>query len=219
VLLCIYRLFFHPLAKYPGPLAYKLSGWPLLWQAYTGDRHIHHLLDHERYGPIVRISPNILSFNTASALHTIYAPRNANVKKGEWYKTFDIAAGTYSSFTETDRERHAIKRRWMSPAFSTESIKVNEARLVDVVERFCATLMQSCQKGSEGDGWGKKWNASEMSTYLGFDIMGALIFGSDFCSVQEERNRPLANSVLPASMLMYWVRARIPWMTHGILRY
>jgi cytochrome P450 len=200
-LLCLYRIYFHPLAKYPGPLSYKLSGWPLLWQAYTGDRHIYHLLDHEKYGPIVRISPNTISFNTASALHTIYAPRNANVKKGEWYKTFDIAAGTYSSFTETEKDNHAVKRRWMTPAFSAESLKVNESRVLDIITRFCDTLTE---EGKE-DGWSKKWDASEISTYVGFDIMGALVFGSDFKSVQEEQNRPLANSVLPASMLMYWV--------------
>jgi hypothetical protein len=48
--LSIYRVYFHPLAKYPGSLSYKLSSWPLLWQAYRGDRHIWHLLDHEKYG-------------------------------------------------------------------------------------------------------------------------------------------------------------------------
>ncbi|KAH7066097.1 isotrichodermin C-15 hydroxylase [Paraphoma chrysanthemicola] len=199
VALCIYRVYFHPLAKYPGPISYKLSGWPLLWQAYTGDRHIWHLKDHEEYGDIVRIAPNTLSFNTASALSTIYGPRSANVQKGEWYKTFDIAAGAYSSFTETDREKHAVRRRWMTPAFSAESLKVNESRVIDVIERFCNTLTP------RSSGWGEKWNASEMSTYLGFDIMGALVFGSDFRTVQEEENRHLANSVLPASMLMYWV--------------
>jgi hypothetical protein len=48
--LSIYRIYFHPLARYPGPLSYKLSAWPLLWQAYQGDRHIWHLKDHEKYG-------------------------------------------------------------------------------------------------------------------------------------------------------------------------
>ncbi|CAO2649685.1 Nn.00g009770.m01.CDS01 [Neocucurbitaria sp. VM-36] len=196
---CIYHLLFHPLARYPGPLSYKLSGWPLLWQAYTGDRHIWHLKDHEKYGSIVRIAPDTLSFNTASALSTIYGLRSANVKKGEWYKTFDIAAGTYSSFTETDRENHAIKRRWMSPAFSADSMKANEPRVINIVDRFCETL------GPVASGWGVKWNMSEMCTYLGFDIMGALVFGCDFKTVQEKQNRDLANSVLPASMLMYWI--------------
>jgi cytochrome P450 len=211
-LLCIYRVYLHPLSSYPSPLSYKLSGWPLLWQAYTGDRHIHHYLDHEKYGPVVRISPNTLSFNTASALHTIYATRNANVKKGEWYKTFDIAAGTYSSFTETDREKHAAKRRWMGPIFSPESLRLNEENVLGIIRRFCEALRRFGQDGMEesDSDWGEKWNASEMSTYLGFDIMGSLVFGTEFETVQDDENRPLANSVLPASMLMYWVRSPYP---------
>ncbi|KAJ4351841.1 uncharacterized protein N0V89_007185 [Didymosphaeria variabile] len=150
-------------------------------------------------GPIVRIAPNTLSFNTRSALNAIYGTRTANVKKGEWYKTFDIAAGTYSSFTETDREKHSIKRRWMAPAFSTESIKANEPLLIDIIERFCESLKP------DGDGWGEKWNAHQMSVYLGFDMMGALVFGSDFKSVQEEGTRDFADCVLPAQKLLYWL--------------
>ncbi|KAF2731922.1 cytochrome P450 [Polyplosphaeria fusca] len=195
----IYRVTLHPLAKYPGPIRYKLSGWPLLWQAFKGNRHIWHLKDHEKYGPIVRIGPNTLSFNTETALSTIYGPRGANVKKGEWYKTFDIAAGAYSSFTETDREKHAIKRRWLSPAFSAESMKINEPVIINIIERFCDTI----RPGKEG--WGQSWNATDIMTYLGFDIMGALVFGCDFRTVQEETNRDLAESVLPASQFLYWV--------------
>jgi cytochrome P450 len=152
-------------------------------------------------GPIVRIAPNTLSFNTASALTTIYGSRSANVKKGEWYKTFDVAAGTYSSFTETDREMHAVRRRWLTPVFSADSLKAGEGRVIAIIERFCETI-----KPKDGGGWGKKWNASDMSTYLGFDIMGAMVFGAEFRTVQEGGNRALAESVLPASMLMYWVR-------------
>jgi hypothetical protein len=119
--------------------------------------------------------------------------------KGEWYKTFDIAAGTYSSFTETDRDFHAVKRRWVSPSFSTESLNANERGVIDIIESFCNTIQPST------DGWGAKWNASEMSIYLGFDIMGALVLGCEFKTVQEKNNRDLANSTLPAGMLMYWV--------------
>jgi cytochrome P450 len=150
-------------------------------------------------GPLVRIAPNTLSFNTETALSTIYGPRSANVEKGEWYKTFDIAAGSYSSFTETDRDMHAVRRRWLSPVFSTESLSENEPRVIEVIERFCKTLRPTTS------GWGEKWSASELSTYLGFDIMGALVFGCDFRTVQEEENRPLARSVLPATRLMYYI--------------
>ncbi|KAF2002146.1 benzoate 4-monooxygenase cytochrome P450 [Amniculicola lignicola CBS 123094] len=206
IVLSIYRLTLHPLAKYPGPIRYKLSDWPLFWQAYKGNRHIWHLKDHEKYGPIVRIAPNTLSFNTDTALSTIYGPRTANVKKGEWYKTFDIAAGAYSSFTETDKDKHAVKRRWVTPIFAPESLKANEPVIIDTITKFCDTIKPP------SNGWGTKRNGSVDATYLGFDIMGSLVFGHGFRSVQEEENRDLADSVLPASMFLYWI-SYIPLVT------
>jgi cytochrome P450 len=95
---------------------------------------------------------------------------------------------------------HAVRRRWITPVFSTDSLRAGEGRVIEIIERFCETI-----KPKDG-GWGEKWNASDMSTYLGFDIMGAMVFGAEFRTVQEEENRALAESVLPASMLMYWVR-------------
>ena len=92
----------------------------------------------------------------------------------------------------------------MSPAFSVDSTKSNEPRIIDIIERFCDTIAETADDGRSQDGWGKRWNASEMATYLGFDIMGALVFGSDFRSVQAEENRKLARSVLPATKLLYW---------------
>ncbi|KAF2465350.1 cytochrome P450 [Lindgomyces ingoldianus] len=205
LLLSIYRVYLHPLSKFPGPIRYKLSGWPLLWQAYKGNRHLFHLKDHEKYGPIVRISPSTLSFNTAPSLATIYGSRTVPVKKGEWYKTFDVAAGTYSSFTETDKAIHATKRRWVSPAFSDLSQRANETLIIDVIERFCETIRPRRREGGDKGGWGEKWNASVLTTYLGFDIMGALVFGCDFRTVQEVGYRDLADSILPASKFLYWV--------------
>lgn len=195
----IYRLYFHPLAKYPGPLRYKLSSLPLLWQAYRGNRHLYHLRDHEKYGPIVRIAPDTLSFNTATALSTIYGSRNANVQKSEFYKTFDYTAGAWSTLTETDKDVHAAKRRWVAPIFSAESIKVSEPLIVDVIERFCETIKPA------GQGWGEKWNATNMSNYLGYDIMGQWLLGVDFRAVQEKTYRNIADSLLPVAQLMYWI--------------
>lgn len=89
----------------------------------------------------------------------------------------------------------------MSPAFSVESIKANESLVLDIIQRFCEVLKHA------DSAWGPKWDMSEMSTYLGFDIMGALVFGCDFQTVKDIVHRDLANSVLPASKLMYWVQS------------
>lgn len=48
--LAIYRLYFHPLAKYPGPLLWKLTQWPEARSAWSGRRHVDLELLHEKYG-------------------------------------------------------------------------------------------------------------------------------------------------------------------------
>lgn len=48
--LVIYRVFFHPLAKYPGPFLAKISDAYQLYHAYKGDRHLEFWRMHQRYG-------------------------------------------------------------------------------------------------------------------------------------------------------------------------
>ena len=46
----IYRLYFHPLAKVPGPLGNKISGWSHVSAAQSGRRHVWLFELHKKYG-------------------------------------------------------------------------------------------------------------------------------------------------------------------------
>lgn len=46
----VYRLYFHPLAKFPGPFWAKLSTFPAWWHSKNQDRHLWHLGLQEQYG-------------------------------------------------------------------------------------------------------------------------------------------------------------------------
>ena len=46
----VYRVFFHPLAKYPGPFLAKITDAYQLYHAYKGDRHLEFWRMHEKYG-------------------------------------------------------------------------------------------------------------------------------------------------------------------------
>ena len=68
-----YNLTFHQLAlKYPGPIWGKASVLYQVYQQLTG-RMPHTLQNlHQKYGPIVRVAPNELSFDKSSAWKEIY---------------------------------------------------------------------------------------------------------------------------------------------------
>ena len=85
---CLHRLYFHPLKSHPGPLFARLTPLPDLYHAYRGDKHIHFLHVHAKYGPVVRFAPNSLSINDPAALRAIYG-HGANVQKSEaFYHAF-----------------------------------------------------------------------------------------------------------------------------------
>lgn len=46
----IYRLYFHPLAKYPGPFWSKISEFPSYWHGIKQDRHLWLYRIQEEYG-------------------------------------------------------------------------------------------------------------------------------------------------------------------------
>lgn len=66
-MVAIYRLTFHPLAKYPGPLLDRITQWPEAISAWRLSRHLDLDRLHERYG----MSCQILLFGLCYSLrHT-----------------------------------------------------------------------------------------------------------------------------------------------------
>jgi len=71
----IYRLSFHPLARIPGP---RLAAISNIWQArHVRDGRARELGKtlHKRYGPVVRVGPNEVWFNSQEAFKEIYSTR------------------------------------------------------------------------------------------------------------------------------------------------
>ncbi|KAK2771085.1 trichothecene c-15 hydroxylase [Colletotrichum kahawae] len=71
VLLPLYNILLHPLRKYPGPKLWAASQIPWL-RSYTGGLYHVKLRDmHEKYGPVIRVGPNELSFTSPEAWQAI----------------------------------------------------------------------------------------------------------------------------------------------------
>ncbi|EXJ70268.1 uncharacterized protein A1O5_06336 [Cladophialophora psammophila CBS 110553] len=168
----VYRLYFHPLARYPGPWYMKISGWYDFFIAYGEHRHLHFQYLHQKYGPVVRYGPNELAYNTPSAFQAIYGFK-ANVQKGHAV-TVGVTSDpdSRSTFSETDKQRAMKKRRVLSQGFSESALSSAESFMISQIETLCKQLANTSTE--------KVKDLSLWLNYLAYDIMGEVVFGRSF---------------------------------------
>lgn len=216
----VYRLTFHPLAKYPGAVVSRISSLSIPFQAASGDRHLRQLQEHRQYGrssadtahsgsqldagPVVRIGPSSLSFASPAALRTIYQSGRAHnpLRKSDYYKTVDAPAGAYSTHTETNLKKHAFRRRILDFAFSDASMRSAEKFIIQNIDTFCGVLGPG---GDNKGSWSEARDMSKYCTYFTYDVMGDLIFGKRFDCMTSPENRYVPKLITDSSWLLYWV--------------
>jgi hypothetical protein len=68
------------LNKFNGPFVASFSNLWKLWYAFSSSQKQLYVDIHRKYGDIVRLGPNELSFADPQAIHDIYGPNGASQK-------------------------------------------------------------------------------------------------------------------------------------------
>ncbi|KAL7277159.1 hypothetical protein ACG7TL_009005 [Trametes sanguinea] len=164
--MALYRLSpFHPLARYPGPLMCKLTKFWMAFLSTTGDQHLYVKRLHDRYGDVVRIGPNELSFRDASII-------NAMLGAGGFHRGPHLA-GRVLSITDVpfivlmDSTIHAERRKPWIRAFSPAALKEYEPMIAHSVNQLVHVL----EKQQGAIIIGKFFN------YFAYDFMCDMAFG------------------------------------------
>ncbi|KAK5228687.1 hypothetical protein LTR72_002572 [Exophiala xenobiotica] len=134
----VYRLYFHPLAKFPGPKLAALTGWYEFYHdIIRKGRFIWKLQElHDNYGPIIRISPEELHIRDSDYYEELYA---AAAKKRDKYVGWVAMAGApASSFATAPHNLHRLRRSALNPFFSKRSINQTEALITAKIEQLLA---------------------------------------------------------------------------------
>jgi cytochrome P450 len=171
----------HPLREFPGPRLAAWSDIPYCYWLLRGRQPFILLGLHEKYGPVVRIAPNELSFNTASSWKDIYGyrPGHSPFIKGGFYDggPFVKRFGTRSLVNIKDPTEHGQMRRYLAHAFSDKSMREQEELVAKEVDTLVKKLGQfgAAEDGTNLQSW------LNMAT---FDIAGSLGFGKSFDALQ-----------------------------------
>lgn len=72
------------LHRYPGPFLASITDWWRLYDVYGRRSEVTHRALHKKYGDVVRLGPNMLSFSDPQALKTIYGLNKGFTKVSDW---------------------------------------------------------------------------------------------------------------------------------------
>lgn len=140
--IAVYRRFFHPLAKIPGPF---LPAVTKLYQSFYNGRYYLQIEKlHEKYGPIVRITPDEVHLSSAEDYDKIYYMGTRYWKSPIFYNALCVPN---SSFGTPPNDIHKIRRGAMNPMFSRQKVLDLEQIVQEKADKVC----QRMQKGIDRD--------------------------------------------------------------------
>ena len=182
----IYNLFFHPLRHFPGPWLAAATPLPFVSHLWTG-RMVEWTTElHLKYGEVVRVQPDELTFVTASAWRDIYQNR-PQLPKPE-LGAFKPANGVRPIVGLTNTNDHTRVRRILSPAFSDRALKEQEYILKSYTDLLIKRLAEVSKNGNEVD-------ICNWYMFTTFDVISDLCFGESFNGLTSGEYHPWIDTI------------------------
>ncbi|KAI9813881.1 MAG: hypothetical protein M1826_002368 [Phylliscum demangeonii] len=134
----VYRLYFSPIAKFPGPKIAAMTMWyEFYYDVLKAGRYTWRIREmHEKYGPIVRINPWEIHIDDPDYYGKIYT--GPTEKRDKWVKTCFVFDNALSMFGTVPHDHHRLRRGVLSPLFSKASVARFEPDIRAMVDKLCA---------------------------------------------------------------------------------
>ncbi|CAH0027348.1 unnamed protein product [Clonostachys rhizophaga] len=193
LLICkaIFNVFFHPLRSYPGPWYRAASRLPYSISIFRGS--VTHRVQklHEKYGQVVRIAPDSLSYTSSQAWPDVYglkqSQRRGNLPKDP--KFYVKPPGSIDTISTANDADHRRLRRLQAHAFSEKALALQESYLQRYTGKFITCLeKEASQSGGVVDI--VKW-----VNFLTTDLIGDLSFGESFGGLDTGKVHPWLESL------------------------
>ncbi|KAF4884779.1 Cytochrome P450 monooxygenase BOT1 [Colletotrichum fructicola] len=146
--LLFYRLFFHPLRKIPGPWYAAATSWYEFYYDVVLDGQLvrQYPILHDKYGPVIRISPDRIHVSDPSFFREVYANNSRYLKDSGFYQAFGTLK--YSIVMLIDPEEHKQRRNTVKSLFSTRQMDQLAPSILDVVRRAMNRAQRSYDGGA-----------------------------------------------------------------------
>lgn len=188
--------------------------WRLKIAVLGGRRadYIHEL--HQKYGPIVRITPNEVAINDPASFKDIHKI-GSGFNKTNWYEYLNTngVGKCPGVFNMTNPKEHAARRKLLAKGFSQRHLR---EQWEDVVrEKVDLAVSRIKADATSGTADVLKW-----WTYLATDVSAHLMFGESFHMLESGERVPYIVALEKATIcsaiswelpLVYWIGRRLPF--------
>ncbi|KAL8941937.1 MAG: hypothetical protein Q9216_001965 [Gyalolechia sp. 2 TL-2023] len=217
----IYNIYFHPLAKIPGPKLWAATRLRYIFSLVRGNIVQDVRRIHETYGDVVRLAPNDVSFAREDAYNDIHLRRPGQPAFDENPIYFSAPPGQPDNMiTTANHEAHARMRKVMSHSFTEKALKAQEPIIESYVSLFISRLKEKATApGSKGHG--TVVDIVDWFNYVAFDIVGDLCFGEPFDCLKHDALHPWIAMIFDSlqSMIIAIAIRYYPWLDFILMRY
>ncbi|GAB7349112.1 hypothetical protein MBLNU459_g8060t1 [Dothideomycetes sp. NU459] len=177
----IWSIYFSPLKHIPGPWYTPITRAFHIWHCFRGDVAPWLKELHDKYGDVVRFSPNEISFISGeTAWQDIYGFRTGRSKEtGTFLKDPGFYAPSGSMLVAGDGD-HGRMRKVISHAFSDKALREQEGLVQGYVDLLVNRLKETIASGSNNS-----VNLTQWYDWTTFDIIADLFYGKPFGCLQE----------------------------------
>jgi cytochrome P450 len=177
----IYNLYFHPLAKIPGPLLWRAHRIGFFRSYTRGRLAIDVPALHEKYGVAVRIAPDEVSFAHENAINEVLGPRANHTcfpKNPVYYK----APGDQpeNMITTCNFEDNQRMRKLLMPGFTDRALRAQEPIIQGYIQLLVDKLSEIANTPSRDGTKGSPMDISQWLNFYTFDVIGDLGLGESF---------------------------------------
>ncbi|GIZ42707.1 hypothetical protein CKM354_000596600 [Cercospora kikuchii] len=149
----------------------------------------------DQYGPVVRVGPRDLLFNSAQAMRDIHGTRKGRVQAMAKDERLYQKYGTEEDhiLSTLSHDVHARQRKMLSAAFSERSVRDLEPMIISHTDKLVNGIRKLGVSGQQ------KVNMMMWLNYTTFDITGYLVFGESFGCLDDGKLHPWVAFVLDAA--------------------
>lgn len=173
VLLFLVRSFTSPTRGVPGPFWARLTRLWYFKRVALGQFERENIDLHRKYGPVVRVAPDMYSIDLPEAVNVVYGI-GSKLPKSDWYDGWKHPSpDAWTMFPDKDMKRHAKTRRVFQGLYSMSSL-VSYEKYVDECADVLVSRLSICSKAREPINMGHWFQC------YAFDVIGNITFSKPF---------------------------------------